>query len=134
MPLDLTPLEKALQSLEKALARATAEPADAELRDSCIKRFEYTFELSWKMLKRQLEQEVPNPSEVDTWAYRHLFRVGGERGLVNDVEAWFLYREKRNITSHTYDEDKARDVFSVLPRFAADAADLLRLLKARNVD
>jgi hypothetical protein len=52
--------------------------------------------------------------------------------LIAVPERWFDYRDKRNITSHTYDEEKAREVFSVLTDFAADAADLLSRLKTRH--
>ena len=129
MSLDFSPLEKALNSLNRALVRAVATPGDEELRDACIQRFEYTFELCWKMLKRQLESELPNPTEVDGYSYRKLFRVAAERGLVQDVEAWFDYRERRNITSHTYDEEKAVRVFEALPAFAGHAEKLLTSLK-----
>ena len=129
MTIDFSPLEKAINSLKRALDRATGASGDEELRDACIQRFEYTFELCWKMLKRQLEQELPNPAEVDGYSYRHLFRIGAERGLVEDVEAWFDYRERRNITSHTYDEEKAARVFAALPAFAGHAEELLARLK-----
>lgn len=129
MSIDFSPLEKAINSLKRALYRAIDAPGDEELRDACIQRFEYTFELCWKMLKRQLEQELPNPAEVDGYSYRHLFRIGAERGLVQDVEAWFDYRERRNITSHTYDEEKAARVFDALPAFAGHAEELLARLK-----
>ena len=131
MDLDFSPLEKAVNSLHRALARASAATGDEELRDACIQRFEYTFELCWKMLRRQLEQELPNASEVDGYSYRQLFRVGAERGLVDDPEPWFDYRELRNITSHTYDEEKAARVFVALPLFAAHATALLSVLKGR---
>ena len=130
--LNLTPLEKALNSLDRALTRALAATDDEELRDACIQRFEYSFELSWKMLKRRLREELPNPAELDSWSFKQMFRVAGERLLVADVEAWFDYREKRNLTSHTYDERKAKQVFAILPRFAKDAADLLYQLRTRN--
>ena len=132
MPIDFSSLEKAVNSLQRALDRACTVLEDGELRDACIQRFEYTFELCWKMLKRQLEQELPNPSEVDAYSYRQLFRVGAERGLVTNVEAWFDYRERRNITSHTYDEEKAAKVFEALPQFAVHANDLLSSLKERS--
>jgi len=129
--LDLTPLGKALNGFDWALARALAAIEDEDLRDACIQRFEYSFELSWKMLKRQLREELANPAALDTWSFKHMIRVAGERELVANVEAWFNYREKRNLTSHTYDERKAKQVFAVLPRFAKDAADLLSRLQAR---
>ena len=42
---DLTSLEKALTSLQKAFERNGREPEDEELRDSVIQRFEYSYEL-----------------------------------------------------------------------------------------
>ena len=97
----------ALAALDRGLARWTAAPADEELRDACIQRFEFTFELSWKMLKRRLEMDLPNAQEVDRMTWRTLIRVGAEQGLIDDVDAWLIYRDKRNITSHTYDAAKA---------------------------
>lgn len=99
-PLDLSPLEKALAALDRGLRRALAAPSDEELRDACIQRFEFCFELSWKMLKRRLERDLPSPDEIDGMNYRNLIRVGAEYGLISNVSDWFLYREKRNITSH----------------------------------
>jgi len=130
--LNFAPLGKALNSLDRALTRALAATADEELRDACIQRFEYSFELSWKMLKRQLREELANPAELDTWSYKQMIRVAGERQLIADVEVWFDYREQRNLTSHTYDKRKAEQVFAVLPRFLKDAADLFSRLQARH--
>ncbi len=130
--LDLTPLEKALAALDRGLARWQAEPTDAELRDACILRFEFTFELSWKLLERRLQLDLPNAQEVDSMSWRALMRAGAEQGLIQDVDAWMIYRDKRNITSHTHDEAKAIEVAAVIPGFAGDAQDLLRRLRARG--
>jgi hypothetical protein len=51
---------------------------------------------------------------------------------VNDVEAWFDYRELRNITSHTYNEEKAAKVFEAIPAFADHATELLGQLTSRS--
>lgn len=132
MSLDLSPFIKALTSLERALARSAGAPEDEELRDACIQRFEFTYELAWKMLKRRLEMDLPNPQEVDGMSYRTLMRVSAEMGFIEDVSAWFVYRDKRNKTSHTYDEDKAIEVYSVIPRFALHARNLLQNLQTRD--
>lgn len=132
MKLDLTSYEKALAALERGLARALASPGDEELRDACIQRFEFTFELAWKMLKRRLEFDLPNRVEVAAMSYRTLIRVGAEQGLIDDVTAWFIYRDKRNLTSHTYDADKAAEVFAALPAFARHSRELLERLQARG--
>ncbi len=49
--LDTTSFERAVDSLQSALAQYDITPNDF-IRDSCIQRFECNYELSWKMLKR----------------------------------------------------------------------------------
>ena len=132
--LDLTSLRDALASLNRALIRwQAAGPQDEELRDACIQRFEYTFELCWKMLQRRLELDLADARSVDAMSFRDLMRSGGERGLVRDVDAWMVFRDKRNITSHTYNAAKAADVAAVIPVFAEHAQQLLTQLQARGV-
>lgn len=130
--LDLTPLEKATAALDRGLSRWLPVPDDHELRDACIQRFEFTFELSWKMLKRRLQLDLPNAQAVDAMTWRGLMRAGAEQGLSQDVDAWMIYRDKHNITSHTYDEAKAIEVAAVIPEFARDAHDLLQRLRERG--
>ena len=55
-----------------------------------------------------------------------------EAGLVTDVSRFHAYREARNITSHSYDREKAQRIVAELPRFANDVAHLLAQLEARN--
>ncbi len=130
--LDLAPLQKALDSLAFALDRTEREKPDDMLRDSVIQRFEYTYELCWKMLKRRLELDAPSPETIDAMSFREMIREGAERGLIDDPRAWFNYREKRNLTSHTYDEEVARDVYQAALAFLADAGSLLAALQERN--
>lgn len=130
--LDLSSLEHALAALDRGLKRALPAPTDEELRDACIQRFEFSFELCWKLLKRRLELDLPSPASVDGMNYRELFRVGAEQGLVDEPSAWFVYRDMRNITSHTYHAAKAAEVFAVIPAFAAHARVLLTRLAAKG--
>ena len=102
------------------------------MRDACIQRFEFTFELAWKMLKRQLELDLPSSAELDTLSFRGLMRVGAEQGLIGDPGAWFVHREWRNLTSHTYNAAKAAEVRAALPAFAADAQTQLMRLQQRG--
>lgn len=132
MPLDFSSLEKALASLKKAFVRAQASVGDEELRDACIQRFEYSFELCWKMLKRRIEADIGPSEDIDSYSKKTLFRVGGERGLACDVAAWFRYLEMRNLTAHTYDRENAEEVFSVIGDFIVDADDLLAKLKTAS--
>lgn len=138
MVLDLTHLEKAAFQLEKSLQYLNSDLAasDRDLRDqfraAAIQGFEFTYELAVKMLRRQLEQIVPSPAELRAMAFMDLIRTGAEAGLVEDVARYRLYREKRNITSHTYDEERAEEILSVLEVFLADVRFLLAQLRIRN--
>lgn len=130
--LDLSPLNQVLQSLEKAIIRSKQEIDDDMIRDSVIQRFEYSYELCWKMLKRQLEKDAANPAAIDAMSYKELIREGAEKGLIRNPEAWFEYRNQRNITSHTYNEKKAISVHQAAIRFLPDAQNLLNELTAKN--
>ena len=127
MTLDLTPLEKGVSQLEKSLAYLDSDLArqDQGLREqfraAAIQAAEFTVELCWRTLKRYLDLTVASPSEVDTLTFKDWFRIGAEKGLVADPEAWFCCREKPNITVHTYDAATAEEVLAVLPPFARDA-------------
>jgi len=132
MTLDFSSLDRALASLGRATERSIREPSDEEVRDAVIQRFEYCYKLCWKMLKRQLEQELPNPADADRMSFADLIREGAERGLVAHPERWLSYRYQRNLTSHTYDEEKANAVHATALEFLADGRALLAALLARG--
>ena len=131
MVLDFTPLANAVARLDEGLARYRADEADSQIRDGLIQRFEFTYDLSHKMLRRALEAAAANPEEVDRMTFPTLIRTGNEQGLVGgDWAAWRTWREMRNITSHTYDEAKALQVAAAIPAFLAEAQDLLARLRS----
>jgi nucleotidyltransferase substrate binding protein (TIGR01987 family) len=129
--IDFTSLASALGSLKRAVDRAMGVPDDEEVRDAVIQRFEYTFELAWKMIKRQVEMESAVPSEIDTLSFRSLIREAAEKGIIQSFEPWMVYREQRNITSHTYNQDKAESVFETAKEFLPVAQKLLADLRER---
>jgi nucleotidyltransferase substrate binding protein (TIGR01987 family) len=131
------PLADAIDELDthigltgSALAQADAR-LEAAFRTASIKSFEYCYELSIKLLMRALENH-PAVAAVDDLTFRGLMRLGAERGFLTDADAWHLYRHQRNKTSHTYNADTAREVFSVLPQFAVSAKALLAKLEAAD--
>ena len=131
MALDFTSLDNAVARLEEGLRRHLAEPTDTQLRDGLIQRFEFTYDLAHKMLRRVLEATAADPGEIDRMSFPTLIRTGFEQGLTAaDWSMWQVWREMRNITSHSYDEAKARQVAESVPAFLAQARDLLVRLKA----
>ncbi|WP_174292095.1 HI0074 family nucleotidyltransferase substrate-binding subunit [Sphingomonas bacterium] len=128
--LSIEPFEKALASLEAALARNAEAPSDDMIRDAGIQRFEFTYELSHKMLKRYLEATSANPAEFDAITFQDLIRLGNERGLLlGDWSNWKAFRAARGATSHTYDQEKAEHVFAQIPAFVEEARFLLDKLR-----
>lgn len=122
----LTPFEKALQSLEAILQL----PKDEIVRDATIQRFEYTYELAWKMIKRHLDWA--GNSNTANLTKRELFREATNAKLISDADAWFDYHEARNNTSHTYEVTAAEEVFEAAVKFAPDARALLTELKKHH--
>lgn len=133
--LDYSNLEKAITTLEKAVhsiesIKATSSPEERDLmRDGVIQRFEYTFELAWKTIKRYLE--MYGLEKVDKLTGRDLFRAAFETGLIEDASAWFDYLADRNQTSHIYDDIIAAEVFDSAGRFLIDVRFLLAQLQER---
>lgn len=139
MSLDYTPLGNAIAQLEKSLAYANSPEAMADpglreqLRNSVIQCFEFTYELSWKMLKRYLEETEASPADIDIGTFQNLIRLGNERALLrSDWRQWKTYRQARTDSSHTYDATKAEAVYAVAPDFLAEARALLNELTRRS--
>ena len=132
MSIDVTPLTKAIARLAEGFARYQSDTGDVQIRDGLIQRFEFTYELSYKMLKRYLESASANPTEFDTADFQYLIRSGNEQGLLlGDWPKWRLYRNMRAKTSHTYDEEVALEVVSTLPAFLSEVQYLHQQLSQR---
>jgi len=129
--IDTSSLTKALQTLEVALEAFARAPEDNFIRDACIKRFEYSYELSHKLLRRYLEATEPNG--VNDLSFPKLIRLGYERALLSESwDLWEGFRDARNTTSHAYNEKKARDVLDKIPAFLKAARFLGGQIEARQ--
>ncbi len=131
--LNLAPLENAVSRLTEGLARYEKDITDTQIRDGLIQRFEFSYEISHKMLKRHLEAVSPTPEQFDAMAFADLIRSANEQGLLlGDWSAWKIYREMRSKTSHTYDAEIAIEVVQGIPAFLEEARHLLKQLQERN--
>ncbi|MDR1244966.1 MAG: nucleotidyltransferase substrate binding protein [Endomicrobium sp.] len=133
MKLDLSPFENALVSLNEAIKKSYEDESDKFIRDSVIQRFEYTYEVSYKMLRRFLQLSEHSEGSFDEFVFADVIRTANERNLLlGNLESWVEYRKMRNITSHSYDEEKANVIISVVPSFAKEAEFLLNKLKEKS--
>lgn len=109
--------EKALASLSEALNL----PKTSITRDASIQRFEFCIELAWKTSKKILGLSASAPKIV--------IRDMAQNGLISDPEEWFVFLEARNLSSHTYKEELAEQVYKTAKIFLPKALDLLKKMK-----
>ena len=131
--LDFTSLRSALSRLAEGYKRYQSDVSDIQIRDGLIQRYEFTYEISHKMLKRHLEMTSANPEAFDALPFADLIRTGNEQSLLkSDWTAWKVFREMRAKTSHTYDEDIAQTVVKIIPAFIDEIEFLVRQFDQRH--
>ena len=127
--MDISALQNALKSLKDAYSEYN-KTENEYVRDSVIQRFEYTYALAIKFIQRYIELNIPNQEDLSTLTFNQLIRQANEMGiLLNDLEQWIIYRQKRNITSHTYNIEKAKEVISIVGKFIEEIEYLITKLK-----
>lgn len=120
LALRLETLERALATLEEALA----QPFSVIVRDATIQRFEYTFELAWKLFRK-----VARIEGLEVNSPRQAIRAAYDAGLLEDIDLWFELLEDRNRTSHTYDESTATQVFESAGRLPTALRSAIKIIR-----
>jgi nucleotidyltransferase substrate binding protein (TIGR01987 family) len=132
-PIDLSSLRKALSQLEEALQfwreQSSEAPLKRHLRSAVIQSFEFSYELSVRMLRRVLMERAVAADLIADLSFNDLLRKAADAGLLPDALRWRRWRDMRNATSHTYDEERAEEVASGAAEFLGDAQVLLRVLE-----
>ena len=129
---DVDLFRRALESLQEALAARQAEPLNTFIRDSVVKRYEFTYELAVRSLARYLQSSAFSSTEVEDLTFQGIIRRGDKAELLRSGwPEWKRFREARNQTAHTYSEGKAVAVVETSESFVAEAAHLLSRLTER---
>src|SRR5688572_18140641 len=100
--LNIDPILKAQAFLKMGIEQARSDLEKA----GAIQAFEICYELSWKTMKRILSHrgiEANSPREV--------FRLAAQEKFINEVDVWFDFIEKRNLTTHVYNLKVAEEIF-----------------------
>lgn len=132
MTLDITALGNAVGRLREGLARQRHEPTDEQLRDGLIQRFEFTYEVSHRTLKRFLKEGAASPDDIEQMSFADLIRTANAQGLLRgDWPAWRTFRQMRARTSHTYNATIAEQVVAAIPGFLDEVEHLVAELRRR---
>ncbi|MBI2888823.1 MAG: nucleotidyltransferase substrate binding protein [Candidatus Liptonbacteria bacterium] len=104
------------EDFENALERfreALSAPATELHRDATIQRFEFCFDLAWKLIKEVLETKrgvvCNSPKTCLREAYKQKF-------IEEYDKRWLAIADDRNLTAHTYNEALAKEIYERLPK------------------
>lgn len=119
--------EKALARLNDVIGKKSSfyeQELEDVYTDVVVKRFEFTFEMSWKAIKRVLAMvgldDKNNP--------RQCFKAAFSQGYVKDENTWLDMIEMRNLSAHTYDSDEIREIVQKIEAYSAAFNDLAKAL------
>jgi len=100
MHIDFT---SAVERLEEA---TNEDPAKgAIVIDGTIQRFEFTFELAWKLARAILKYQG-----IEAEAPRQVIKEAFKARMIQDGQQWLDMLEDRNKSSHIYDERQAVEI------------------------
>ena len=108
------------KSASERLKEVLAAEATEFNQDAGIQRFEFTFELSWKLMKSLVEFKGKSCASP-----RYCIRLAADMEIVNDPESWIAFLNDRNALSHTYKQEFAKQVYSRLKKFLPLADQLV---------
>ncbi len=136
MALKLDTLKRALHTLEEAIELYKEQQVNQKLQlalqDSVIQRFEYTYELAWKTMKRWISDNVNPESAEPTFTRKEPLRLAARQGLIEDPLRWFDYHEARAVSAHTYNEANADQAFQAALALVGDVQYLIDRLEKHN--
>ncbi len=100
--------ETAIKAL-KTLEEIVDEPYSTIVRDASIKRFEYSFDIFWKLIKDYLRVQEGIECASPKSCFREAFKVGilSEEETVKILEM----TDDRNLSTHTYDEEAIEGIY-----------------------
>ena len=107
-----------LHSCQRALATLSEVldmPSSVIVRDASIQRFEYSFESVWKLLKAYLSQHEGILCNSPKQCFREALQIG--MLSVEETETCLVMTDSRNLTSHTYVEGIADQIYSHLASY-----------------
>jgi nucleotidyltransferase substrate binding protein (TIGR01987 family) len=140
MKLDLTSLNNAITALEKSVnsfhslsTKDIVTDDDIQtLKAGVIQNFGVAYELSWKFIQRWLRENRTIEEADNLITKKDIFRLAAKYYLIKSPDPWFEFGEKRNLSSHIYNIDIAKEVFQSALLFVKEARSLQTKLEIIN--
>jgi len=102
--LHIKTFENAINTFNECFEKKTLNSLE---RDWAIQRFEYTFELSWKTIKRLLDYY-----QIEYENYpRNILKTAYKIWIIENIDLRFDLLDTRNELSHKYDQDELDEIF-----------------------
>lgn len=98
--------QRALKRLEEAVKLGKERSLSELEKQGLIKAFEFTHELAWNTLKDFLTEQ----GAEKMYGSRDTTRIAFREGLLDNGELWMNMIKSRNLTSHTYREEIAKEI------------------------
>ncbi|MGG7153206.1 nucleotidyltransferase substrate binding protein [Clostridium neonatale] len=122
---------KALIRLSESIDESKNNSKSSTLKDGVIQRFEFCYEICWKLIKYYLESEGIQEAKSPKSTFREGFKIG----IIKDGEVWIDMLNDRNLTSHVYDEEVAFDIYEkIISKYFEQMNGMYVLLKSKVVD
>lgn len=121
---------KAVKRLNEANIIYKKNKDNDMFQDALIKRFEFTFELSWKTLREYLKEqgynlEILSPKGVFAFAY--------QEAVISDETLWLDMLEARNLTAHDYGRELSETIAeNISVRYAKALTDLGKIFSNKK--
>ncbi|MDX2073545.1 MAG: HI0074 family nucleotidyltransferase substrate-binding subunit [Alphaproteobacteria bacterium] len=103
----------AIARLGEALEQSAGAPSGSLMIDGTIQRFEFSIETTWKLLRKILQTEkvedTLTPKQIMVKAYGY--------GLIDEEDVWLAMLDDRNLTSHTYRQKLANEIYARIQKY-----------------
>ena len=105
----LSNFAKVVNNLQNIL-QETATPI---VRDAAIKRYELCYELAWKAIQEALKTEGLEECKSP----KNCFQQAFQQGWIEDDKTFVEMIAKRNLTTHTYNDNLAEEIYANLGKY-----------------
>ena len=127
-------LQLKLQDYHRAMKRlrvaVNSKPdANGIYLDATIQRFEFCFELAWKLMKAMLDYDG-----IEAASPRGSIREGWKQSMIDSAEDWLYMLEQRNICPYAYSESVARDIYEEICNKYIDLLTALEQEAAKRIN